>query len=110
MKKLFLAISFVACASTMAFAQDQPMQGGQMQGGQMQNGQSMQGGQGSAMRSQFMDACGADMQNFCASAQSRDDRRNCVMANKDKFSASCKSFMAAHPMHQHQDQQGGQQQ
>ena len=104
MKKLFLAISFVACASTMAFAQNQPMQGGQMQNG------AMQGGQGNAMRSQFMDACGADIQNFCASAQSRDDRRNCVMANKDKFSASCKSFMAAHPMHQHQDQQGGQQQ
>jgi hypothetical protein len=29
-----------------------------------------------------------------------------MMANKDKVSDSCKSFMAAHPMHQHP--QGGQ--
>jgi hypothetical protein len=69
----------------------------------------MQGGgmQGNAMHSQFMQACGTDMQSYCASARSRDDRRACVMANHDKFSDSCKSFMAAHPMHEHP--QGGQQ-
>ncbi|HUO91901.1 MAG TPA: hypothetical protein VMU22_03225 [Rhizomicrobium sp.] len=60
------------------------------------------------MRSQFMDACGNDVKTYCASAQSRDDRRACVVANRDKFSGSCKAFMAAHPMHQHQPQ-GGQQ-
>jgi len=98
MKKLFLVLSFAACTSTLAFAQDQaPMQ---QQGGGMQ----------STMHSQFMDACGGDMKTYCASAQNRDDRRACVMANKDKFSANCKSFMAAHPMHQHPQQpQGGQQ-
>jgi hypothetical protein len=96
MKKLFLVLSLATCASAAAFAQTPPPpQGGGMQGG--------------AMRGQFMQACGTDMQNFCASAQSRDDRRACVMANKDKFSDSCKSFMAAHPMHEHPQQQGGQQ-
>jgi hypothetical protein len=96
MKKLFLVLSLATCASAAAFAQTPPPpQGGGMQGG--------------AMRGQFMQACGTDMQIFCASAQSRDDRRACVMANKDKFSESCKSFMAAHPMHEHPQQQGGQQ-
>jgi len=98
MKKLFLAISLAACASTMAFAQDQAPQGAQ----------GAQGGGG--MRSQFMDACGADMQKLCSAAQSRDDRRTCMTANKDKFSDSCKAFMANHPMHMHpQAPQGGQQ-
>jgi len=64
---------------------------------------------GGGMRSQFMDACGADMKNFCSSAQNREDRHNCVMANHDKFSQSCKAFMASHPMHQHPQQGGGQQ-
>jgi hypothetical protein len=84
MKKLLLVLSFATCASTLAFAQDQtpaPQQGG-------------------GMRAQFMQACGTDMQTFCASAQTRDDRRTCMMANKDKVSDSCKSFMAAHPMRQ----------
>ena len=72
----------LACA-VPAFAQDQPP--------------PQQGG-GHGM---FKQACGADIQNFCASAQNRDDRRACVMANKDKFSDSCKSFMASHPMHSH---------
>src|SRR3984957_3498311 len=104
MKKFFLVLSLAACASTMAFAQNKtPMQGGGMKGGAMQGGGMQQGNgmQGNTMRGQFMQACGADMQNFCASAQSRDDRRTCVMANKDKFSDSCKSFMASHPMHSH---------
>lgn len=60
----------------------------------------------------FMEACGADMKNFCGSAQNRDERRACMTANKDKFSAGCKSFMASHPMHQHPQgqMQGGQMQ
>jgi len=97
MKALYLAIAFAA-ASTIAFAQDQAPP-------QQQGGGGMQG----SMRSQFMDACGGDMQTYCASAQNRQDRRACVMANRDKFSQSCKTFMASHPMHQHpqQQQQGG---
>ncbi|HTW33694.1 MAG TPA: hypothetical protein VMD53_03675 [Rhizomicrobium sp.] len=90
MKKIFFVLSLAVCASTMAFAQNQPpppQQGGGMQGG--------------GMHSQFMDACGGDMQTYCGSAQSRQDRRACMVANKDKFSANCKSFMANHPMHQH---------
>jgi hypothetical protein len=94
MKKLLLVLSFATCASAAVFAQTPAPQQGGMSGG--------------GMRGQFMQACGTDMQNFCASAQSRDDRRACVMANHDKFSDSCKSFMAAHPMHEH-PQGGGQQ-
>ncbi len=109
MKKLFFVLSLAACTSTMAFAQGQmaPQQGGAMQGGGMQQGSGMQG---NTMHSQFMEACGGDMQTYCASAQNRDDRRSCVMANKDKFSANCKSFMAAHPMHEHPAAPGGGQQ
>jgi Spy/CpxP family protein refolding chaperone len=100
MKRLFLALSFAACASTAVFAQDQtPAPQGGMQGGGMQGG---------GMHGQFMQACGADMQTYCASAQSRDDRRACVTANKDKFSDSCKSFMAAHPMREKTPAPGGQ--
>ena len=95
MKRIFLAISFVACATTMAFAQDQTPPAQQQGGG--------------SMRGQFMDACGADMKNFCSAAQNREDRHSCVMANQDKFSQSCKAFMASHPMHQHPQQGGGQQ-
>jgi hypothetical protein len=81
MKALIFAISFASVAATAAFAQDQgPPPGGQ---------------------SPFMQACGADVKNYCASAQNRDDRHSCIMANKDKFSDSCKAFMANHQMHQH---------
>ena len=102
MKKLFLVLSLATCASAAAFAQTPAPQ----QGGGTQQGSGMQG---NTMRSQFMDACGGDMKAYCASAQNREDRRACVMANKDKFSANCKSFMASHPMHQHPQQPGGQQ-
>ena len=45
----------------------------------------------------FREACGADLETYCASSKTRDERHACVQANKDKFSAGCKSFMAAHP-------------
>jgi hypothetical protein len=92
MKLLLSAFAIAACAATTALAQDQTPQA------------PPQGG-----RAGFMQACGGDMKNYCASAQSRDDRRSCMMANKDKFSDSCKAFMASHPMHQHpQGQMQGQ--
>jgi hypothetical protein len=50
------------------------------------------------------------MQTYCPSAQSREDRHACVEANKDKFSDSCKTFMASHMHHHGQMQGGGQQQ
>ena len=55
----------------------------------------------------FMQACGADIQQYCSSAKTREDRRTCVRANRDKFSQSCQSFLANH-MHHHD--QGGQEQ
>jgi hypothetical protein len=54
----------------------------------------------------FMAACGADIQTYCSSAQNRDERRACVKANKDKFSDSCKSFMASHMRRWHDHDQG----
>jgi uncharacterized protein YdeI (BOF family) len=88
MKTTLLSLSLVfALASTgAAFAQDQ----GQMQGGQMQ------GPNGGGHHGAFTAACGADVQTYCASAQTRDDRHACVQANMAKFSDSCKSFMASH--------------
>lgn len=56
---------------------------------------------------EFRAACDQDMQTYCATAQSREDRHSCVQANKDKFSDTCKSFMASH-MHGAAPQPGGQ--
>lgn len=88
MKILFTAFAITASLATAALAQDQTPQ------------TPPQGGRGG-----FMQACGDDVKTYCSSAQSRDERRSCVMANKDKFSDSCKSFMSSHPMHQHHEGQ-----
>ena len=84
MKSLLLAISLGFASA--AYAQDQAPPPAQ---------------------SPFMQACGQDMKTYCASAQSRDDRRACVRANRDKFSDSCKAFMGSHHMHQHDPRPGG---
>ena len=47
-------------------------------------------------RGEFRAACGADLQTYCASSKTRDERRACIRANKDKFSETCKAFMASH--------------
>lgn len=84
MKTLLISLLLATSAPCAALAQDQPPPGG---------------------RGAFMQACGQDVQNFCGSARGRDQRRACLMANRDKFSDSCKAFMASHPMHQHQPMQ-----
>ena len=56
----------------------------------------------------FREACGTDLQTYCASSTTRDERRACVQANKDKFSDGCKSFMAAHPRPQSSTPPAGQ--
>ena len=48
-------------------------------------------------RGEFRQACGADLQTYCATSKTRDERRACIQANKDKFSETCKTFMASHP-------------
>lgn len=95
MKSTLLSLSFVlALAGTgAAFAQDQ----GQMQGPS-----------GGDHHAAFKAACGADIQSFCASAQSRDDRHACVQANMSKFSDGCKSFLANHMHGQGNNAGGGQ--
>lgn len=55
----------------------------------------------------FMQACGSDMQTYCPQAQTRDDRRACVHANRDRFSDACKSFLAHRMSHMHGQGQGG---
>jgi hypothetical protein len=50
------------------------------------------GGHGGAFRA----ACGQDMQTYCSTAQSRQDRHACMQTNQDKLSATCKSFLASH--------------
>jgi hypothetical protein len=39
-------------------------------------------------------ACAADYMKLCPDAKTRDDRRQCMMANSDKFSDSCKAAIA----------------
>jgi hypothetical protein len=81
---LSLSVVFALAGAGVAFAQDQSS--GQMQGGQGQGGH----------HGEFTAACGADMQTYCASAQSRDDRRACVQANSAKFSQGCQTFLQSH--------------
>jgi len=55
----------------------------------------------------FHQACGADVEKFCSTAQTRDDRHACVKANTDKFSDTCKTFLASHAHgHDHDQSQG----
>jgi hypothetical protein len=79
---LSLSVVFALAGAGAAFAQDQ-------------SGSQMQGGQG-GHHGEFRAACGADMQTYCASAQSRDDRRACVQANSAKFSQGCQTFLQSH--------------
>jgi hypothetical protein len=54
-------------------------------------GASFAQGPGGAMRA----ACGADMAKLCPNAQTRDDRRQCMMSKRDQLSDACKSAIAA---------------
>jgi hypothetical protein len=42
----------------------------------------------------FRQACGADAQTICPSAQTMKDKRVCLKANLDKASADCNTFLA----------------
>lgn len=53
-----------------------------------------QGGGGGHHGGRFRAACGQDVQTLCPDAQSREDRRACMMQNQDKLSDGCKSFLA----------------
>ncbi|MGB8364020.1 MAG: hypothetical protein ACLQUZ_16135 [Rhizomicrobium sp.] len=89
MKPLIFAVSVAlfAGAGAVAFAQEH--------------------GQHQDWHAAFTQACGADMQTYCSAAQSRDDRRACMQANKDKFSDACKGFMASHHAHAQMQGTGG---
>jgi hypothetical protein len=40
-------------------------------------------------------ACAADYAKLCPDAKTRDDRRQCMMTNQDKFSNTCKAAIAS---------------
>lgn len=50
------------------------------------------GGQDNPMRAKMREACGADIQKYCAD-KNGPDRRTCVMENREKFSDTCKEAM-----------------
>jgi hypothetical protein len=39
-------------------------------------------------------ACASDFAKLCPDAKTRDDRRQCMMANHDKFTDACKAALA----------------
>jgi hypothetical protein len=51
------------------------------------------GGQGNPMMAKFREACGADIQKYCAD-KTGPDRRACMMENHDKFTDTCKAAIA----------------
>jgi hypothetical protein len=81
-----LSILFVTAGT--AFAQDQTQSS--QQGDQQGQGHHGQG---------FHGACAADMKTYCASAQSREDRHQCLQTNRDKLSDGCKSMLDSHEHH-----------
>jgi hypothetical protein len=85
-----IVLSIVLCMSpVIALAQTQPTPGS------------------GDRRAAFLEACGQDVQTYCASAQGRDARRTCIRANHDKFSQNCQSFLASHFAHSgHQGDNG----
>jgi len=75
-----------------AFAQNQTQSSGQGgQQGQEHHGQGFHG------------ACATDIKTYCTSAQSREDRHQCLQTNRDKLSDGCKSMLDSHE-HHHSDQ------
>jgi ABC-type transporter MlaC component len=63
-------VAITLCASSAAFAQTDPVK-------------------------TLREACSADFAKLCPNAQSRDDRRQCMTQNADKFSDTCKAAVAA---------------
>jgi hypothetical protein len=62
-------------------------------------GSALAQGQGSAPppaapTMNFKQACSADVQRLCATAQTRQDQHKCIKQNKAQLSPSCSSFLA----------------
>lgn len=55
----------------------------------------------------FMQACSADVQKLCPSAQTHKDQKTCVKQNKPQLSPSCRSFLAARHEEKMQEKQQG---
>jgi hypothetical protein len=56
----------------------------------------------------FKEACSADVQRLCATAQTRKDQHKCIKQNKAQLSPGCNSFLAEkRAQHQQMKQQQG---
>jgi hypothetical protein len=75
MKTAMTAIVFVLALTGGAYAQES-------------------GPAASGLAGNFMQACGADVNNYCSTAQTKKDRRQCIRSNKDKISDTCRTFLA----------------
>jgi hypothetical protein len=53
----------------------------------------------------FKQACSADVQKLCATAQTHQDQKKCIKQNKPKLSSSCKSFLAEKRAERRQEKQ-----
>jgi hypothetical protein len=46
-----------------------------------------------APKMKFAEACGADIQSLCPTAQSRKDKHKCIRSNREKISQTCHAFL-----------------
>ena len=67
--------------------------------------QQSERGERGERRAGFRAACGPDMQTYCPNV-SRDQRRECIAANREKFSQVCKTYMQQNPWRGRRDRQG----
>ena len=70
-----------------------------------------QGAMTPAAKGNFKQACSADVQRLCASAQTRKDQHKCIRQNRTQLSSGCSTFLAERraqhqQMKQQQESQG----
>lgn len=53
----------------------------------------------------FQQACGVELQKFCATAQTRRDQHKCIKQNRTQLSPSCSSYVAARRAQRHLEKQ-----
>jgi hypothetical protein len=67
-----------------------------------------QGAMTPAVTGNFKEACSADVQRLCASAQTRKDQHKCIRQNRAQLSPGCSTFLAEkRAQHQQMKQQQG---
>jgi hypothetical protein len=90
MKKTTILLTSLICLTTMAckpHPAEQAARGVERQQRMEQRDGGHRGGGG------LRRACGADIEQFCASDQTGRDRRQCLQSHIDKLSADCKTAL-----------------